>query len=80
MGEYGLTEAEANTIITQAVDFGMTQLVDGNWGVHGIVPKSVFPSSSRRSLSESAPKMGTTRKPATAPPTTARSGRGTRRS
>ena len=39
---YGLNEAEANTIITQAVDFGMTQLVDGNWGVHGIVPKAIF--------------------------------------
>jgi len=42
MAAYGLTEAEANTIITQAVDFGMTQLVDGNWGVHGIVPKAIF--------------------------------------
>lgn len=31
MAEYDLTEAEATTIITQGVDFAMTQLVDGNW-------------------------------------------------
>jgi len=42
MAEYGLTEYEATTIITNGVDFGMTQLVDGNWGVHSIIPKSVF--------------------------------------
>jgi acetamidase/formamidase len=29
MAEYGLTEAEAWTIITQGVDFAITQLVDG---------------------------------------------------
>lgn len=42
MAQYGLTEAEAWTIITQGVDFGMTQLVDGNWGVHAVVPKAIF--------------------------------------
>jgi acetamidase/formamidase len=42
MAAYGVTEIEANTFITQGVDFGVTQLVDGNWGVHGIVPKAVF--------------------------------------
>lgn len=42
MAEYGLTEGEAWTVITQGVDFGMTQLVDGNWGVHAIVPKAIF--------------------------------------
>jgi len=56
MAAYGLSEAEANTIITQAVDFGMTQLVDGNWGVHGIIPKGVFkPEAVRRALSRSTP-------------------------
>jgi acetamidase/formamidase len=25
-----------------AVDFGITQVVDGNWGVHAIVGKSLF--------------------------------------
>ena len=42
MARYGLNEMEATTVITQGVDFGMTQLVDGNWGVHGLVPKSIF--------------------------------------
>ena len=42
MAKYDLSEYEAWTIITQAVNFGMTQLVDGNWGVHAIIPKSVF--------------------------------------
>jgi acetamidase/formamidase len=42
MAEYGLTEAEVTTIITNGVDFAMTQLVDGNWGVHSVIPKSIF--------------------------------------
>ena len=33
MAKYGLSEFETWTIITQAVNFGMTQLVDGNWGM-----------------------------------------------
>ena len=24
------------------VDFGVTQVVDGNWGVHGVVEKRIF--------------------------------------
>jgi acetamidase/formamidase len=61
MNEYSLTEAEAWTIITQGADFGMTQLVDGNWGVHAVVPKAIFeglsdsavsPQSNRRLESE----------------------------
>ena len=42
MAQYDLTEYEAWTIITEGIDFGMTQLVDGNWGVHAIVPKAIF--------------------------------------
>ena len=42
MAEYSLTEAEAWTIITQGVNFGITQVVDGNWGVHAIFPKAIF--------------------------------------
>ena len=42
MAEYNLTEAEAWTIITQGVNFGITQVVDGNWGVHAVIPKSIF--------------------------------------
>ena len=25
-----------------AVDFGITQVVDGNWGVHAIIKKNLF--------------------------------------
>lgn len=28
--------------ITQGVDFAVTQVVDGNWGVHGVIPKALF--------------------------------------
>jgi acetamidase/formamidase len=37
----GLSEDEANSIMSVAVDFGITQVVDGNWGVHAIVKKSI---------------------------------------
>ena len=42
MAQYDITEAEANTIITQGVDFAITQVVDGNWGVHSVIPKKIF--------------------------------------
>jgi hypothetical protein len=42
MAKYSLSEYETWTIITQAVNFGMTQLVDGNWGVHALIPKNIF--------------------------------------
>jgi acetamidase/formamidase len=38
----GLTEDEAISIMSIAVDFGVTQVVDGNWGVHAIVKKNLF--------------------------------------
>lgn len=38
----GLTEDEAISLISVAVDFGITQVVDGNWGVHAIIRKSMF--------------------------------------
>ena len=37
-----LTEDEAISLMSVAVDFGVTQVVDGNWGIHAIVKKSVF--------------------------------------
>jgi acetamidase/formamidase len=37
-----LSEDEAYSLITVAADFGITQVVDGNWGVHGIIKKSIF--------------------------------------
>mmetsp|Transcript_57934 Transcript_57934/g.67600 ORF Transcript_57934/g.67600 Transcript_57934/m.67600 type:complete len:519 (-) Transcript_57934:87-1643(-) len=43
IARWDLTEMEATTIITQAVDFGVTQLANGNLGVHGTIPKNIFP-------------------------------------
>ena len=38
----GLGEDEAVSLMSIAVDFGITQVVDGNWGVHAIIKKSLF--------------------------------------
>jgi acetamidase/formamidase len=40
-----LTEDEAITLMSVGIDFGITQVVDGNWGVHAIVKKAVFAGS-----------------------------------
>jgi acetamidase/formamidase len=37
-----LSEDEAISLMSVAVDFGVTQVVDGNWGIHAIVKKSIF--------------------------------------
>lgn len=42
MNGMNLTEDEAYSLITVGSDFAITQVVDGNWGVHGIIPKGVF--------------------------------------
>ncbi len=42
MTAQGLSEDEAISLLSVAVDFGVTQVVDGNWGVHAIVPKRLF--------------------------------------
>jgi acetamidase/formamidase len=42
MTTQGLSEDEAISLMSVAVDFGITQVVDGNWGVHAVVKKSVF--------------------------------------
>ena len=42
MSAYDLTEDEAISLMSVAVDFGVTQVVDGNWGVHGVIEKRVF--------------------------------------
>ena len=42
MTTQGLNEDEAISLMTVGVDFGITQVVDGNWGVHGIVKKALF--------------------------------------
>jgi acetamidase/formamidase/AraC-like DNA-binding protein len=42
----GLTEDEAIALMSAAVDFGVTQVVDGNWGVHAILSKALFEQAS----------------------------------
>ena len=37
-----LTEDEAISLMSIGVDFGVTQVVDGNWGIHAIVKKALF--------------------------------------
>ena len=41
MNTKGLTEDEAISLMSIAVDFGIAQVVDGNWGVHAINNKSL---------------------------------------
>jgi acetamidase/formamidase len=41
----GLSEDEAIALMSAAVDFGVTQVVDGNWGVHAILSKRLFDSA-----------------------------------
>jgi acetamidase/formamidase/AraC-like DNA-binding protein len=41
----GLSEDEAIALMSAAVDFGVTQVVDGNWGVHAILSKRLFPDA-----------------------------------
>lgn len=42
MSEKGLTREDAYQLSSIAVDFDITQLVDGTVGVHGMIPKSIF--------------------------------------
>ncbi len=42
MNTHGLSEDEAIALMSAAVDFGVTQVVDGNWGVHAILSKRLF--------------------------------------
>ena len=38
----GLSEDEAISLMSVAVDFGGTLVVDANWGVHAILKKAIF--------------------------------------
>ena len=40
--EKGLSREQAYMLCSAAVDFNITQLVDGKVGVHGMLPKEVF--------------------------------------
>jgi acetamidase/formamidase/AraC-like DNA-binding protein len=42
MSTLDLSEDEAIALMSAAVDFGVTQVVDGNWGVHAILSKRLF--------------------------------------
>jgi acetamidase/formamidase len=42
MEVHGLTEDAAIALMSVAADFGVTQVVDGNLGVHAILKKSLF--------------------------------------
>ena len=48
MTAHHLTEDEAISLLSVAVDFGVTQVVDGNWGVHGVIRKRLFPDGRGR--------------------------------
>ncbi len=37
-----LTEDEAISLLSVGVDFGVTQVVNGNWGVHAVIRKNMF--------------------------------------
>jgi len=47
MATKGLTEDEAISLMSVAVDFGVTQVVDGNWGVHAVLNKAIFAGEAR---------------------------------
>ena len=47
MATKGLTEDEAISLMSVSVDFGVTQVVDGNWGVHAILNKAIFAGEAR---------------------------------
>src|SRR5215470_14479027 len=46
MNTKGLSEDEAISLASVAVDFVVTQVVDGNWGIHAIIKKSLFAGAS----------------------------------
>ena len=48
MNTRGLSEDEAIALISAAVDFGVTQVVDGNWGVHATLSKRLFANQTTR--------------------------------
>jgi acetamidase/formamidase len=43
----GLSEDEAISLLSVGVDFGISQVVDGNFGVHAIVRKDIFAGRDR---------------------------------
>lgn len=58
MTAHGLSEDEAISLLSVAVDFGVTQVVDGNWGVHAIVPKALFTRGNAEPDGDPSPRTG----------------------
>jgi len=56
----GLSEDEAISLMSVAVDFGITQVVDGNWGVHAIIKKN--PVRRHRVSRVASPQRGDVRR------------------
>ncbi len=50
MTTYDLSEDEAISLISVAVDFGVTQVANGNWGVHATVRKVLFKNRGDKAL------------------------------
>ncbi|KAK9807208.1 hypothetical protein WJX73_009034 [Symbiochloris irregularis] len=48
MRSFDLTEDQAISAITLVVDFEVTQVVDGNWGIHTVIPKWPFTNSTEQ--------------------------------
>lgn len=46
MDTQGLSEDEAISLLSVGVDFAVTQVVDGNWGVHAVIRKALFSGGS----------------------------------
>jgi acetamidase/formamidase len=62
----GYDEDAATTMITLAGDFGITQIVDGNWGVHVNIPKYILNGSQTGAYTQSVTCGGSI--PATSAP------------
>jgi hypothetical protein len=50
MGGMDLSEDEAYSLMSVSADFGITQVVDGNWGVHALIDKGQFGDSERKAV------------------------------
>lgn len=46
-----LTEDEAYSLMSVSTDFGITQVVDGNWGVHAVIGKGQFGEAEQKIIS-----------------------------
>lgn len=47
MDSYGLSEDDALALLSVAVDFSVTQVADGNFGVHAVIRRALFDTPSR---------------------------------